>query len=116
LSPQSQGINAGHLEQLLLNGSGPVKADLAHLEQLSQVQQMTPTEYREAWAWVHLMLRSKPEATVVLTAYLQQLRTNPNPGSLEPLLAKVFPDLSDALHKHLAKLEIDKHATPTVRR
>src|SRR5262249_55630545 len=32
LSPQSQGINAGHLEQLLLNGSGPVKADLAHLE------------------------------------------------------------------------------------
>jgi hypothetical protein len=114
--PEAQGVNANHLEQLLLNGSGPVKADLAHLEQLTQVQQMTPAEYRESWAWVHLMLRGKPEAKAVLAAYLQQLRTNPNPGSLEPRLAKVFPDLDDALHKHLAKLEIDRHASPTVRR
>jgi hypothetical protein len=80
------------------------------------MQQMTPAEYRESWAWVHLMLRGKPEAKAVLAAYLQQLRTNPNPGSLEPRLAKVFPDLDDALHKHLAKLEIDRHTSPTVRR
>ena len=116
LPPEARGVNASHLEQLLLNGSGPVKANLAHLEQLTQVQQMTPAEYRESWAWTHLMLRGKPEAKAVLVAYLQRLRTNPNPGSLEPRLTKVFPDLDDALHKHLAKLEIDRHASPTARR
>ena len=78
----ARGVNQHHLEQIQISPGGSFKPNLAHLEELSQVRQMTPAEYREAWAWVHLLLRDKPEAKAVLTQYLQQLRVNPNPGSL----------------------------------
>jgi hypothetical protein len=114
--PHMQGTNQHHLEQARLNTGGSFKPDLAHLEQLRDVQDMTPVEYREAWAWVHLMLRSSPEAKAVLTAYLKELRTNRNPGLLEPRLAAVFPDLKDALDKHLAGLDASRSAGPAVQR
>jgi hypothetical protein len=112
LPPGAQGVNGQHLEQLR---DGTFKPDLAHLEQLSQVQQMNPAEYREAWAWVHLMLRDKPEAKTVLTHYLQQLRTKPNPGELRPRLAIVYPDLETTLTHHLATLNHkgDEHTERT---
>jgi hypothetical protein len=102
LPPENKGVNEHHLEQMR---GGQFNPDLARLEQLSLVQQMTPAEYREAWAWVHLMLRDKPEARAVLLAFLSQLRTNPNPGPLQPRLAAVFPSPAEALQKHLALLE-----------
>ncbi|HXG11811.1 MAG TPA: hypothetical protein VNK04_18795 [Gemmataceae bacterium] len=110
--PERMGINLAHLEHFQREG---LKPNLARLEQLGQVQQMTPAEYREAWAWVHLMLRSKPEARAVLLKYLQQLRTNPAPGPLQPRLAEVFPSPEEALEKHLARLAA-AHPSPTVQR
>ena len=71
--------------------------------ELNQVRQMTPAEYREAWAWVHLMLRSRPDAKAVLTQYLQQLRVNPSPGPLQPRLANVFADPDEALAQHIRR-------------
>jgi hypothetical protein len=103
--PGWEGVNYTHLDLLRRDRQGQARPDLARLEQLSQVQQMTPAEYREAWAWVHLMLRDKPEAKKVLIAYLQQLRTNPTPGPLRPRLAAALPDLEDSLDKHLAQLD-----------
>jgi hypothetical protein len=103
VAPNSQGVNAHHLEHI--RQTPPFQPDLARLEQLSQVQQMTPAEYREAWAWVHLMLRDKPEAKAVLIAYLQQLRTTPSPGPLRPQLAVVYPTLNAALTRHLVQVD-----------
>jgi len=114
--PEAHGINPRHLEMLESSQDGPFKPDLAHLEDLNQVQQMTPTEYREAWAWVHLMLCDRAEGKAVLTAYLQQLRANAVPGPLQPRLAEVYPHLDDTLNKHLAKLQASISATPTVQR
>jgi len=105
LAPASHGLNQGHIEQLRRHGGDSFQASLTHLEDLNQVQQMTPAEYREAWAWVHLMLHDKPQAKAVLTSYLQQLRANPSPGLLRPRLAAVYPELNDALYKHLGDLE-----------
>jgi hypothetical protein len=105
LPPDKQGTNQNHLEQIRRGVGGSFKPDLARLESLTEVQQMTPAEYREAWAWVHLMLHESPEAKSVLLAYLQQLRTNKKPGSLEPRLVEVFPELGDALDKHLASIQ-----------
>jgi hypothetical protein len=51
------------------------------------------------------MLRDKPEAKTVLVNYLQQLRTNPNPGPLGQRLAAVYAAANDALSKHLARLD-----------
>ncbi|MBY0522493.1 MAG: DUF1570 domain-containing protein [Gemmataceae bacterium] len=104
-----KGVNYQHLEQMR---AGVVKPDLERLEQLSKVQQMTPAEYRESWAWVHLMLQSKPEAKAVLLAYLQQLRTNKNPGPLGPRLAGAVPGLEGALNKHLAAVDSRPRSEP----
>ena len=52
---------------------------------------MEKPEYREAWAWVHLMLRGNPAAKKVLHNYLQSLRTNANPGPLMPKLREAVP-------------------------
>jgi hypothetical protein len=68
------------------------------------VSDMTPTEYREAWAWVHLMLRGPADGRAALLAYLQQLRTTPTPGPLQPRLAAAVPGLTDALETHLGQL------------
>lgn len=103
VGPETHGINTGHLEQI--RKGQPFQPDLTRLEQLSQVQQMSPAEYREAWAWVHLMLRDRSDAKAVLVKYLQQLRTNPNPGPLQPRLAEVFSDPVAALEKHLEHVE-----------
>ncbi|MBV9124152.1 MAG: DUF1570 domain-containing protein [Planctomycetes bacterium] len=111
--PGSGGVNQHHLALLRRE---PFTSDLGRLEQLSQVQQMAPGEYREAWAWVHLMLRDRPEAKTVLLNYLQQLRTNSAPGPLEPHLAAVFPSPAKALERHLAQLEASLPPGPTAQR
>jgi hypothetical protein len=113
--PETHGINLRHLEHL--RGDESFRPDLANLEQLTQVQQMHPEEYREAWAWVHLMLSGKSEARAVLIRYLQDLRANnSHPGLLQPLLAEVYPDLEEALTQHLAHLDPGKRPTPTAQR
>jgi hypothetical protein len=99
--PAWNGVNRHHLDQIQRGPHAPFQPDLARLEQLSQVQQMAPAEYREAWAWVHLLLRGQPEAKKVLIAYLQQLRTNPNPGPLQPRLSEVYAAPDEALAQHL---------------
>jgi hypothetical protein len=101
LPNNTDGVNVKHLEELK---RGPFTPDLARLEQLTQVQQMSPAEYREAWAWVHLMQRGSPPARQVLLTYLQQLRTTPNPGPLNTKLTTAVPQPSEALQSHLRQL------------
>jgi hypothetical protein len=102
LPPETQGVNAQHLDILR---RGPFTPDLARLERLTEVADMRPPEYREAWAWAHLMLRGRPEAKAVLLGYLQQLRTVPNPGPVSSRLQAVLTDLKTALEQHLAQVE-----------
>lgn len=97
------GINAKHLETV--RQASNVRFDLNRLETLKEVHQMSPAEYRESWAWVHLMLRSTPQAKQALLSYLQDLRINPEPGPLRPRLAPAFLSLEQALQTHLNELE-----------
>lgn len=101
LPPQNEGVNAQHLEQL---ARGPFKPDLARLERLTDVGDMQKPEYREAWAWVHLMLRSSPASRQVLRDYMQALRTTAKPGPLLPRLQAVLPDPDEALYSHLSQM------------
>src|SRR5438874_1216814 len=95
-----KGINYQHVAQLRAEQGNAFKPDLERLEQLNEVHQMTPAEYREAWAWVHLMLHGTPEAKKTLVGYLRELRTNPRPGPLRPRLTAVYPVLETALLRH----------------
>lgn len=101
LPPDARGVNRAHLMTLIHDG---LKPDMVRLEQLGQVQQMTPTEYRESWAWVHFMLRGDPEARKILLAYVQQLRHTSSPGPIQPKLKAKIPDLNAGLAAHLGKL------------
>jgi hypothetical protein len=101
--PGWQGVNFQHLDRLCRGES--FQPDLTRLEQMSQVQQMAPSEYREAWAWVHFMLHSRPEAKNVLVKYLQELRAGTPPGALRPGLAAAVPGLDKALEDHLSHLD-----------
>jgi hypothetical protein len=107
MPPAWNGVNYHHLEQLRL-GDGFQKLDLARLEQLKEVHQMSHVEYREAWAWVHLMLRSTPQARQVLISYLHELRTNPRPTPLQPRLNNVYPTLASTLERHLTDLDLNR--------
>lgn len=102
LPTKQNGLNPQHLEQLR---KADIRVDLDRLEKLELVNQMTPAEYRESWAWVHLMMRTNPQAKQALLSYLQDLRTNPNPGPLRPRLAHAFAAPETALQAHLADLE-----------
>lgn len=107
LPPDRLGVNRNHLDHLRFgtNNSGPFKPNLARLEMLREVHQMTPAEYRESWAWVHLMLRGRPEARAVLLSYLNHLRDSAHPPLLGPKLTAVLPNLDQALLDHLSRLE-----------
>lgn len=105
LPPSQDGVNAQHLDTLR---RGPFQPDLARLEKLKDVGEMQKPEYREAWAWVHLMLRTGPGARKVLHDYLQALRSDPNPGLLLPKLREVLPDPEQALADHLGTVEAPK--------
>ncbi len=102
LPPQNAGVNAAHLDTLRRT---PFRPDLARLEKFGHVAQMEKPEYREAWAWVHLMLRSSPGTKKVLHEYLLALRTDPAPGPLLPKLREALPDPEQALVDHLGALD-----------
>lgn len=105
LPPQHKGINPQHLDLLRPNANPPFKPDLARLEALTEVQQMTPAAYRESWAWVHFMLTSGPETKAILVNHLHQLTRNQEPGLLRPRLTAVLPSPEEALVKHLTQLQ-----------
>jgi hypothetical protein len=109
---EMNGINAKHMAPLRQAG---IRFDLDRLERLEEVHQMRPEEYRESWAWVHLMLRSSPQANKALLSYLQDLRTSNSPGTLRPRLATAFlSPLENVLESHLA--ELDRKAPRTASR
>jgi hypothetical protein len=103
LPPATDGINGQHVEQL---ARGPFKPDLARLERLTDVNDMQKPEYREAWAWVHLMLRSSPATRQVLRDYMQALRTTPKPGPILPKLREVIGEPDEALYSHLTQMPL----------
>ncbi len=54
--------------------------DLTRLEGLSDIREMTPRDYRESWAWVHLLLNGSQPGRSVLLSSLAGLKEKP--GSL----------------------------------
>ena len=78
-----QGLNPEHLARLpddLRPGWAP---DLARLESLKSVREMTPRDYRESWAWVHYLLNGPAPGKAALLAYLADLASKPK--TAEPL-------------------------------
>jgi len=60
--------------------AGGWSPSLARLESLSDIRAMTPRDYREAWAWVHLLLNGSADGKALLLGALAEL--NENQGKL----------------------------------
>lgn len=97
--PESAGLNRRHLIDLR---SEPFRPDLERLERLRRVRDMGQPEYREAWAWVHWMLRGSPAAREALLTYLRDLRRSRDPRPLIDRLRDLTPDPDAALAVHVA--------------
>jgi hypothetical protein len=108
LAEANKGVNRSHVANLRRDLALGMKFDLPRLERLSDIKDMKPPEYRESWAWVHLMLCGTPETRTVLLEYLQTLRTlrdGVDPPPLAPKLATVLPTPEQSLARHIASLE-----------
>ena len=83
------GINPEHIGRLpgdLASGWAP---DLARLETLRSVQQMTPRDYRESWAWVHYLLTDGRSQKAAMLAYLTDLRGSPRSDSIIATVGRI---------------------------
>ncbi len=61
--------------------------DLARLESLTDIHEMTPLDYRESWAWVHLMINGSAPGNSLLLDYLNRSRNGKRGESLSQILA-----------------------------
>lgn len=73
--PDGQGgLNPEHVARLPADLKSGWRPDLDRLETLRNVREMTPRDYREAWAWVHYLLHEPGRGRADLLGYLADLR------------------------------------------
>lgn len=107
------GLHRGHLELLLRQWTaGQWHPNLARLERLSDLNQMTQLDYAESWAWVHWMLHSDANHRKALLVYLQNLNRQEPTGQLENELLRYHPRLDVALQTHLHRLARESRREP----
>ena len=107
---ERQGLNPEHLARLPDDVKAGWRPDLARLETLTNVREMSPRDYREAWAWVHYLLNEPGPGRPALLAFLHDLKAQPpNPPLLADRLAKTDLAAGQRVVSHLEKLR----ATPT---
>jgi hypothetical protein len=80
------GLNPEHLDRLPHDLASGWKPDLARLETLKTVREMSPRDYRESWAWVHYLLNGTAPGKAALLAYLGDLRSRPDAAPLSDRL------------------------------
>jgi len=89
-----------HLKALKWNLRLGMAPHLVALEKKRDISEMTATDYRYAWAWVHFMLHGPPEAHEELTAYLADIQNHTPPGQLSQRLERRLPGAGDRLVQH----------------
>jgi hypothetical protein len=80
------GLNPEHFGRLPADLAAGWSPDLARLEALRDVRQMSPRDYRESWAWVHYLLNGPASGKAALLSYLADLRTHPDARPLSSRL------------------------------
>jgi hypothetical protein len=104
--PGAERERVDHIVEDLAGGWTP---SLPRLESLSDIRQMTPRDYREAWAWVHLFLNSSQSEKDVLLASLAALNEPPDKRRLDGKVAT-----NERVISHIKTLQSRYSATPPV--
>ena len=74
------GVERDRIAAIAADLAGGWLPSLERLESLADIHDMTPRDYREAWAWVHLLLNGSEPGKPVLLTSLAAL--NEKPGKL----------------------------------
>ena len=99
--PTRGGINPEHLDRLPRDREDGWRPDLARLESLRGVRQMTPRDYRESWLWAHYLLTGPEPGKEALLAYLGELRAEPDAPTLSTRLDADDPTDTQHILAHL---------------
>ncbi len=106
------GFNVEHVSRLPDDLKGGWKPDLERLETLNTVREMSPRDYREAWAWVHFLLNGPPPAKAALLSYLADLRTSSKAIPLSARLANIEREPAAKMLAHFDRVRAQP-STPT---
>ena len=98
------GLNREHLARLPEDQIAGWVPDLKRLEALKSVREMTPRDYREAWAWIHYLLEDSSDGHAALLAYLGELRGKDVPKPLSARLQMTPKGEGALLMGHIAKI------------
>lgn len=101
---ERMGFNPEHAAKLPLDLASGWKPDLARLETLKNVGQMTPRDYRESWAWAHYLLNTSNGGKPALLAYLIEVRTSTNPVPLSARLPGGLKNAEGSLLAHVRQI------------
>ena len=99
------GLNQAHLVHLReALERGDWQPDLARLERLGAIGDMTQLDYAESWAWVHFMLKSDSRRRQLLVDYLQTLHRGELPEPLPVVIRQLHTQPEPLLVDHLRAL------------
>ncbi|MGL4514522.1 MAG: hypothetical protein ACRCT8_15645 [Lacipirellulaceae bacterium] len=73
---------------------------LKDLESKRDLAQLSPADYRQAWAWTHFLLHGPGAATAALWAFLTDLRRGQAAGDLSERLYASLPDAEERRVAH----------------
>lgn len=93
----SKNPHLGSIRRALWFGWRP---NLAKLERHHDLSEMTGTDYRDSWAWVHYFLHGPAEVRQVMSNYLYDIRVGEPAGRLSDRLAADLPEARKGLIKH----------------
>jgi hypothetical protein len=77
-----------HLKKLKWDLENQRFVDMPALESKQKLEEMTSTDYRFSWAWVHYMLHGPVAAHAELVTFLNDVRNRVSPGHLSERLAE----------------------------
>lgn len=77
------------LEQIAADLRGGWSPNLERLESLTDIRQMTPRDYREAWGWIHLCLNGPEPGKSILMDYLGETERTGDNAHIAPRLTLV---------------------------
>jgi hypothetical protein len=85
--------------------------DLGKLERLTDISQMQRDEYRDAWAWTHVLLHASDETRTILREHLQLLADARPTGKLSEQLKRQIAEPAELYRNHFRRWDAARFAS-----
>lgn len=103
--PDQDGLNGPHVELLAAAiENGNWKPDLQRLEGLTNLEDLSQSEYAESWLWIHWFMESR-ERRELLKNHLDSLRERRATTPLSTIVNRLEPPTDETVLDHLTSLQ-----------